>query len=847
MYVGLVPRICRTPKLPPGCVESESVYKTEPFAARWKEYVKGLSVMHPSKLEANHRFTLGAALGLSLVAYIVLCPAAASWSQQSELHPSTQDYRIYLRGYTFDPMSETPTVPSEMRLSEAPGEAAYHIVQFTKSLTHAERARLRQVYGLRLTEYLPQLAFLEKMSARTLAAVSADSLYRASLPYHPGFKVSPNIGTLKFRTPDRQAMSGLLLRALLFPDADTDAAIEALSGNGASEIKVLDDRKIGGALRIMFTLPAKEILPRIARIEGMRWIEEVPEIVNDGNGNTAGTIQSGAAGMTPIWDSGIHGEGQIIGIIDSGPLDINHCFFRDAINNTPRPDHRKVLAIRNTSGTLPGGHSTFTSGNAAGDDVNNPGTASRRGSAWASRLVSGNNNDLRRTTLLAEFNAAAALGAMIHTNSWHDNTEGIGNPASYNEDAADVDTFVWNNENHLVLGSAGNIGEEQGPPGTAKNAIGVGATQADPNEMNFGDGNTGPTADGRRKPDLMAPGCGIQSATVNTACGTGPRSTCATSYATPHTAGAAALIRQYYTEGWYPSGTRQPHDAFIPSGALLKATLINSTLDMTGIFGYPSNLEGWGVIRLNNVLFFPGSAKRLRVWDTRNAGGLNTGESRMHTFNVASNGQPLRVTLVWSDPPGSAGAAHPVINNLDLAVTSPDGTQRFIGNNFNAGATPSNSGAAADVMNNTEMLVVNTPAPGDWTITVTGTAVNVGSPGQGYALVVTADISDRLPPPHVEVTSPNGGQKAKHGKTFTITWSASSSVGIISQDIELSTDKGATFSIMIASNLSGDLRSFDWSVPVDLERGKVYRVRVVAHDSAGGSGSDSSDTNFKIK
>jgi hypothetical protein len=32
---------------------------------------------------------------------------------------------------------------------------------------------------------------------------------------------------------------------------------------------------------------------------------------------------------------------------------------------------------------------------------------------------------------------------------------------------------------------AGNNGEEQGPPGTAKNAICVGATQADPNEMNW--------------------------------------------------------------------------------------------------------------------------------------------------------------------------------------------------------------------------------------------------------------------------------------------------------------------------------------------------------------------------
>ena len=195
------------------------------------------------------------------------------------------------------------------------------------------------------------------------------------------------------------------------------------------------------------------------------------------------------------------------------------------MNNTPGLAHRKILQIRNASGTAAGGHATFTSGCAAGDDFSNPGTAARRGGAWAARLVCGNNNDIPGiNSMLSELNAAASMGAVVHTNSWHDNTAGAGNPATYNQTAADVDTFTWNNEDHLVLGSAGNNGEEQGPPGTSKNAICVGASQADPNEMNFGDGNAGPTADGRRKPDLMAPGCGIQSATVSTACGTGPRS-----------------------------------------------------------------------------------------------------------------------------------------------------------------------------------------------------------------------------------------------------------------------------------------------------------------------------------
>jgi hypothetical protein len=648
---------------------------------------------------------------------------------------SEDKYQLYLGKYVVDPLEREPKLPSDLRVKRKPRGAAYYAVQFAKPLTRAERTRVQTQYRLRLTEYTPNLAFLEKLDPEQLEAVSDDPLFRASILYQPAFKLSPMIGKLSFRTEERKAVKGLLLRAVLFPDADPAAVAEAIKGSGGSKIVVQDDREIGGVAQVQFGLPSPDSLPRVARLEDVRWIEEVGEIVDD-NVNAAGTIQSGSAGTETVWDQGIHGEGQIIAILDGGPLNINHCFFEDPVNNTPGPAHRKVAAIHNASALPPGGHATFVAGCAAGDDHNNPGAANRRGGAWASRLVSSNRHD--PTTLFAKLTAAAASGATIHSNSWHEVTAGTGNPARYSQNAADVDSFTWNGEDHLVLGSAGNVGEEQGPPGTAKNAICVGASQADPNEMNFGDGNAGPTADGRRKPDLMAVGCGIESADVDTACGTRQRAACATSYATPHAAAAAALVRQYYSEGWYPTGVIRPGTAFVPSGALIKATLLNSTIDMSGVVGYPSAHEGWGLVRLSNVLFFPGSARKLHVWDVRNADGLATGESRTHSVDVGGNTQPLRVTLVWTEPPGAAGSANPVINDLDLVVTSPSGAQVYIGNDFVGGVSAPNSGAAPDHTNNVEMVLVNNPAPGLWTITVSGTAVNVGNPGQGYALVVTA-------------------------------------------------------------------------------------------------------------
>jgi hypothetical protein len=644
-----------------------------------------------------------------------------------------QDTRILLETGAFDPLRGPQRIPPGLRLASDAATDRW-IVQFRAPLTREQRARLSKDFGLKLDRYIPNLAFLERLPGPDLDRLRKDPLVRAAVAYQPAFKISPRIGKVAHRTPERRAMAGLLLFAVLFEDVEPEpvaAALRALPG--VSEVVVHDLRKLGAPARLEFRLASTAGLPAVARLEGVRWIEEVAERIED-NGATAGTIQSGTPGTVPVWNKGIHGEGQIVGVIDSGPVDTNHCMFRDPVNNTPGATHRKMLAV---AGGAAAAHGTFVAGIVAGDDFNNTGTGANRGNAWAARLVSALNGGALITTL----NNNAGLGARIHTNSWHDNTAGAGNPATYNQTAEDADTFMWNNQDHLVLGSMGNNGEEQGPPGTAKNSIGVNASRRDPNEGTVGDGNPGPTADGRRKPDVVTPGCAITSANVGTACGVQPwpgsPNVCATSWATPAASATTALIRQYYTEGWYPSGTARPQNSITPTGALLKATLLNATIDMAGEAGYPSVTEGWGMARLDNTLFFPGSPRRLRAWDVRNADGLATGEFQAFTIEVASSTAPLKVTLAWSDAPGTSGAANPVVNNLDLTVTAPDSTT-FRGNVFAGGQ--STAGGAPDGLNNVEQVLVNAPAVGMWTIRVGGTAVNVGAPGQGFAVVATARV-----------------------------------------------------------------------------------------------------------
>ena len=104
----------------------------------------------------------------------------------------------------------------------------------------------------------------------------------------------------------------------------------------------------------------------------------------------------------------------------------------------------------------------------------------------------------------------------------------------------------------------------------------------------------GPTRDGRIKPDLVAPGeiasaAGTgnrtpdrrnDSASVRAACRVVEIS--GTSMATPIVAGAATLARQYFADGYYPTGRAVPSDGFRPSAALVKAALVNGAQPMRG-------------------------------------------------------------------------------------------------------------------------------------------------------------------------------------------------------------------------------------------------------------------------
>ncbi|MBO9663079.1 S8 family serine peptidase [Dokdonella sp.] len=388
----------------------------------------------------------------------------------------------------------------------------------------------------------------------------------------------------------------------------------------------------------------------------------------------------------------------------------------------------------------------------------------------------------------ASIDQAHAAGAGLQNNSWGGPTQGAYSASDTIADAhsRDLDTM-------LLVVSAGNDGmaggivgacatgqtepipgnskylclQTVGSPGNAKNVLTIGAsTHGGLNEMTSFS-SRGPTADGRQKPDIVAPGAGAESVDI---LGSGGISSAAgnsndgdtiqapvskllsgTSMAAPTITGNATLLRQFYQDGFYPRGERTPADTLNPSGALLKAVLVNATvtnLSNTKSTGttlpWPNQHSGWGRPWLDASLWFRSTlaggddSRRTRLIDRPNSAGLTTGESDSFTIQNVEAGKELRVSLTWYDPQAALAAATTLVNNLDLEVTAPDGSV-YKGNVF--ANDQSATGGDADAINTVEQVRLTTPVAGAYTIKVSGTAVpgngQSDTDAQGYALAVT--------------------------------------------------------------------------------------------------------------
>jgi hypothetical protein len=369
----------------------------------------------------------------------------------------------------------------------------------------------------------------------------------------------------------------------------------------------------------------------------------------------------------------------------------------------------------------------------------------------------------------------------------------------YDAIVRDADPGTPGNQEYTAVFAAGNAyaGGMILTPATAKNVITVGASEnyrpdgvvdgcevgdegADSADDVVAFSSGGPLADGRSKPDIVAPGTHLEGCASQNPLYTG-KGVCVdaeftkyfpygqtlytwasgTSQATPVVAGAAALVRAYtVAKGLLPGGAA-------PSPAMIKATLLAAATPMRGFLAgptLPDARQGYGRVTLGPVV---DDAARVLVDQSVVFG--TPGETYTTEGDVGDPARPFRVALVWTDAP-ALPVASPRVNDLDLEVRVGDVVYR--GNAYTGFFSTPDPDGAPDAINTAETVTIPAGVRGHFTVTVRASAVaGDGVPGnadptdQDFALVVyNVDDGRWTPPtpPVVTAVTPrtrNGGLK----------------------------------------------------------------------------------------
>ena len=606
----------------------------------------------------------------------------------------------------------------------------------------------------KVLNYIPYTFFVVKADKNEIKKLKQENILKRIWKYTSESNYDPQL--------EDSQNENINIQIILFDSSDLNEVLNKLSNLGT--IVYSKDNLI-----IMNINPSN--IQEISNTKGVEFITLLQEatITND-----LTNIVTGNSNFRTFWN--LFGNNQIIAIGDTGiDTGINnpsmHDDFEGRINNIINWAAVHGIGfylltcppICSTNSADTSGHGTHTSGSALGDgnkSGSNPSlniyTNSYAGAAPKSNLVfldigedNPNSNTLYPGSMSEYFEEAFLNNAKISSNSW--NFQGSSFFTLYTSESFFTDIYTYSNKDFVVVFSAGNTGPSTiNPPATAKNVIAVGGNNKNNINSMYPLTATGPTADGRIKPDIIAPAMNTIS-TRSSANGNSNGcasnginqfySTCSgTSMATPVIAGLSALAREYFIK---VKGI-QPLSPLTPSSALIKASLINGAEDMG--YGIPSFTAGWGRANISNS--FPSYGITIPTLNTpvKEIFFLDnpftftaTGQTYSFTVHPYLNTK-LKATLVWTDRAGSFMSAQnlpKLMNDLDFKLTDPSGNI-YNGNDFTA---PYND--QFDHLNNVEQIRISNTLSGPYTFTVTAYNVPSATFNQKFAVFINYEI---LPP-----------------------------------------------------------------------------------------------------
>ncbi|MDX3716058.1 S8 family serine peptidase, partial [Streptomyces europaeiscabiei] len=270
-------------------------------------------------------------------------------------------------------------------------------------------------------------------------------------------------------------------------------------------------------------------------------------------------------GAPTAWKAGYDGKGVKVAVLDTG-IDATH------------PDLKgRILKAKNFTGSDSAddrqGHGTHVASTIVGSGVKSGGKY--EGVAPGAELLVGKVLDDTGfgddSTIIAGMQWAVAQGAKVVNMS-------LGSPDTVDVDPLEKAVNDLSASSHtLFVIAAGNSGPSDstiGTPGSAAAALTVAAVDRDDKIASWS--SRGPTADGRLKPDIAAPGVDIIAAKAAHGIegndeAPGYVSMSGTSMATPHAAGAAAILAQEHPD-W--------------TGEQLKSALTASAKTLGGVTAY---------------------------------------------------------------------------------------------------------------------------------------------------------------------------------------------------------------------------------------------------------------------